>query len=438
MPKPPQPVTPPTFGRFEEIADDTWRVVKRATKRVAPLFALTLSVHGVMPTEVLAQRVPPPTHRGTGGASDLSAQNGSTRPAGRRLARSSAFGALSGAILGTGFYFMSDRGARSNGCQPLDCAIPFLTLSGAIAGLFIGREREAQQRALAPRAGESISFSLAEARVLAAPSYIDVRDSLLAVVSDSGAQLFSAAASPKALRRRAGGLSAMRQVAIAPDRGTILLGTGSALWEANLLSGPATRLADGAVDALATSRDAVLSASGKRLRFTSGVGAASRSDSLELSQAITAIAHDETASAWWVATDSQIVQVSSTEGRLTLTSKVLSLPAGARAIATNGEWIAAALGDAGVIAWRRDGAAADTQNAVRVENEPRFAYDLAFLDGVLYVAGGVDGVFQLSLTPTPRVVGSSRQVRFATTVRAGNGVLWVGDRNRISVVRVTP
>ena len=262
MPKPPQSVMPPTVPRFDSKAGDAWRVVKRVTKRVAPLFALTLSVHGVMPTEVLAQRVPPPTHRGTGGASDLSAQNGSARPAGRRLARSSAFGALSGAILGTGFYFMSDRGVRSSGCQPLDCAIPFLTRSGAIAGLFIGREREAQQRALAPRAGESISFSLAEARVLAAPSYIDVRDSLLAVVSDSGAQLFSAGASPKALRRRAGGLSAMRQVAIAPDRGTILLGTGSALWEANLLSGPATRLADGAVDALATSRRPVLYAGG--------------------------------------------------------------------------------------------------------------------------------------------------------------------------------
>jgi len=391
------------------------------------------------PTMGAAQGVPRgTTPAGLGRGTGSTAPTGDARPNGRRLLRSSAFGALSGSILGMGFYFLSDRGARSSGCQPLDCALPFLTASGAIAGLFIGRELDSQQRALAPRAGTSIDFAFTEARVLAAPSSIDVRDSIIAVVSDSGAQLFSAGAQPKALRRRAGGLSAVRQVAIAPDRGTILLGTGSALWEANLLSGPATRLADGAVDALATSRDAVLSASGRRLRLSTGTGAGARSDSLEMAEQVTAISYDETAGAWWVATDSQLVQVTSEVGTLALTKSRVSLPASARAIATNGDWIAAALGDGGVIAWRRDGFADGAVNAVRVQQEPRFAYDLAFLDGVLFVAGGVDGLFQLSLTPTPRVVGSSRQVRFATTVRAGNGVLWVGDRGRESVVRVTP
>ena len=130
---------------------------------------------------------------------------------------------------------MSERGERSSGCQPLDCALPFLSVSGAVAGLFIGRELDAQRRALAPRAGESIEFGFTEAKLLAPPSFIDVRDSLIAVVSDSGAQLLSALPQPKALRRRATGLSAMRQVAIAPGRGTLLLGTGTALWETNLV-----------------------------------------------------------------------------------------------------------------------------------------------------------------------------------------------------------
>ena len=411
--------------------------------RYASLIAVVATVCIGVPAACSAQGVTQEVTRGSprpaglGGATGSTVQGGA-RPNGRRLLRASAFGALSGSILGMGFYFMSDRGNRSSGCQPLDCALPFLSASGAIAGLFIGRELQSQQRALAPRAGASIDFSFTEARVLAAPTYIDVRDSLIAVVSDSGAQLFSAAPQPKALRRRAGGLSAMRQVAIAPGRGTILLGTGSALWEANLLSGPATRLADGAVDALATSRDAVLSASGRRLRLASGTGATALTDTLELADPIIAIAYDETARAWWVATDAQIVQVTGDAGTLALTKTTLALPASARAITTNGEWIAAALGDAGVIAWRRDGLSGAAADPVRVQQEPRFAYDLAFLDGVLFVAGGVDGLFQLSLTPTPRVVGSSRQVRFATTVRAGNGVVWVGDRNRLSVVRVVP
>lgn len=369
---------------------------------------------------------------------ELSSSTLGRRASGGTLARSSAFGALTGSILAMGFYFMSDRGERSSGCQPLNCALPFLTSSGAIAGLFVGRELDAQRRAFAPRAGESIDFGFAEARLLAPPTFIDVRDSLIAVVSDSGAQILSATVAPKALRRRANGLSAMRQVAIVPGRASLVLGTGTALWETNLIAGPASRLADGPVDAIATSGDAILSASGRMLRLRTGMGDQTRVDSLEMSQPISALAYDSVARGWWVATDSQVVQLSTTDGKLAATSVRLALPASARAVVTNGEWIAAALGDEGVIAWRRDSLTATGGPAVRVTQEPRFAYDLAFLDGVLFVAGGVDGLFQLSLTPVPRVVGSSRQLQFATTIRAGNGVLWVGDRNRQSVVRVTP
>ena len=240
------------------------------------------------------------------------------------------------------------------------------------------------------------------------------------------------------MRRRANGLSSLRQIAIIPARSSLILGTGNALWEANLISGPASRLADGPVDALAASSDAMLSASGRRIRYRTGSGDALRVDSLEMTQSVSAIAYDSVAGAWWVATDSQVVQVTSNNGKLATTTIVLALPAAARSIATNSEWIAAALGDEGVIAWRRDALSGGVITPARITREPRFAYDLAFLGGALYVAGGVDGLFQLSLTPTARVVGSSRQLQFATTVRAANGVLWVGDRNRKSVVRVTP
>ena len=372
------------------------------------------------------------------GPSSMTPPNNPRRPAGGTLARTSAFGALSGSVLAMGYYFLSEKGTRSSGCQPLDCALPFLVTSGAIAGLFIGRELDAQRRAFAPRAGEVIEFGFGEGRVLAPPTFIDVRDSLIAVVSDSGVQLLSATPSPKALRRRANGLSALRQVAIVPSRGSLVLGTGTALWEASLLAGPATRLSDGPVDALAASGDAVLSASGRRVRVRFGAGDAARSDSLELPQPVSSVAYDSVARAWWVATDSQVVQVTSNDGKLALTTVSMALPATARAIATNAEWIAAAMGDEGIIAWRRESLGGGVIASVRVANEPRFAYDLAFLGGALFVAGGVDGLFQLSLSPEPRVVGSSRQLQVATTVRAASGVLWVGDRNRMSVVRVTP
>jgi hypothetical protein len=357
---------------------------------------------------------------------------------GKALAKGAIIGGLAGAVLGGAFYYLSDAGTRSNGCEPLNCALPFLTVSGAIAGMFIGRELDAKRRAFAPRSGESMEYGFAEVGILGAPTYLDVRDTLLAVVSDSGTQLLSAGVTPKALRRRASGLSTLRQVAIMPERGTLAIGTGTALWEAGILTGLATRLADGPVDALATSPNAILSATGNKLRLRTGTGESARVDSTTMPQLVSALAYDSIARAWWVSTDSQVVQVKSVDDRLTVTPLVLALPAAARAIATNGEWIAAALGDEGIIAWRRESLTGGVVTPVRVTQEPRFAYDLSFLGSSLFVAGGVDGLFQLALEPTARVIGSSRQVQFATSVRAANGVLWVGDRVRMSVVRVTP
>lgn len=361
------------------------------------------------------------------------------KASGGTLLRTSLIGALSGTVMAMGYYFMSEKGERSSGCQPLDCAMPFLAGSGAIAGLFIGRELDTQRRAFAPRAGETIDFTFAEAATLSPPTYIDVRDSLVAVVSDSGAQLFSAAPSPKALRRRANGLSALRQVVLVPSRNSLVLGTGSALWEVNQVAGPASRIADGPVDALAASPSgALLSAHAQTIRLRSGFGEMATTDSMTMPSTVTAVAYDSVAQAWWVSTDSTLVQVTDASGKLAATAIRLILPASARAITTNANWIAAALGDEGIVAWRRSNLTSNSNEPVRVTNEPRFAYDLAFLGEALYVAGGVDGLFQLSLEPMARVVGSSRQLQFATSVRAGNGVLWVGDRNRQALVRVVP
>ncbi len=360
-----------------------------------------------------------------------------TKGTGVRLGRFSLIGAASGSALALGYYFISARGQNAGGCRPFSCALPFLSLSGALSGLFIGSELNAQRRAATPRAGANFLFTISEASILAAPNAFDIRDSLLAVVSDSGAQLLAAGVTPKALRRRAAGLSNLRQVVIVPRSGSLVLGTATALWEASLLSGPASRIGDGPIDALAASDDAVLSASGKRLQLRRAAGASARIDTLALATTITAAAYDARARAWWIGTDSTLVNVTSSDAGLRV-GLTLRLPAAARSIAVGADWVAVALGDQGIVAWRRETLGAPTSIPVRLVGEPRFAYDLAFLDGTLFVAGGVDGLYRVSLSPTPQVLGSSRQFPFATTVRAESGAIWVGDRIRKAVIRVTP
>ena len=359
-----------------------------------------------------------------------------TRSNGAQLGKYSLVGAASGGLLGLGYYFMSEQGNRAGGCRPFSCAMPFLVLSGALSGLFLGSELSAQRRAETPRAGESFAFTFSEAGVLSAPTAMDVRDSLIAVVSDSGAQLLSAVIAPKALRRRANGLSNLRQVAIVPRIGTLVIGTGNALWEASLGTGPASRIGEGPIDALASSSDAIVSASGRRLQWRSGNGAAERRDSIDLPSPISALAFDSAAGTWWAGTDSLLVQVLTSDAGMRV-GLTLAVPAAPRSITTNDQWVAAALGDEGIIAWPRTALSASAV-PVRLAREPRFAYDLAFLNGTLFVAGGVDGLYRLSLSPAPTVLGSSRQFPFATSVRAAGGMIWVGDRIRRSVIRVTP
>lgn len=354
-----------------------------------------------------------------------------------RAALYSALGAATGGALAMGYYFMSERGDRAGGCRPFNCAMPFLVVSGAISGLFIAKEVDAQRRVDAPRTGESFTFAFADAATLAPPIAIDVGDSLVAVVSDSGAQLFSVAPAPKALRRRAAGLSSLRQVVILPSSQTMVLGTGTALWETALVTGPATRIGDGPIDALSASKDGVMSAVGPRIRLRRGSGTTQRVDSLQLEGPVSALAYDETSRDWWISLDTAVVQIVADDAGLHV-GKSFAVPSTARSIATNGQWIAAALGDAGVIAWRREAIGGAAPTAIRVAQEPRFAYDLTFFNDDLFVAGGVDGLFRLSLSPVSRVVGSSRQFPFATTVKSQGGFVWVGDISRRTISRVTP
>jgi hypothetical protein len=399
------------------------------TARLSPALRAALLV-GVLAIPVAApvlaaqtRQAPPPRRSlGPGG--------------GARLLKNTLVGALGGTALAMGYYAMSEKGDRGGGCEPLSCALPYLSVSGALAGMFIGREKEAARRAESPRTGSSFEFNVAQAETRGAPNALDVRDSLVAVVTDSGTQILSATARPVALRSRAAGLSNLRQVAILPSKGSVLLGTGTALWEASLASGPASRIADGPIDALAASDDAVLAARGSMLRLRRGAGASERVDSLDMGALVGAVAWDATGSTWWVATDSAIVQVTGTNGLQR--GVTLRTPAAARSVTTHAGWVAAALGDEGVIAWRRDAVASGGGTPVRLSGEPRFAYDLAFLGDELFVAGGVDGLYRLRLAPDAAVLGSSRQFPFATTVRASGGALWVGDRTRKAVVRVVP
>lgn len=350
--------------------------------------------------------------------------------------RYGALGMLVGAVLGAGNYVLSDRGRMASGCKPLDCALPFLMVSGGFSGLFLGRELDVRRRALAPRAGEVLAYRSAGAPLPADAAWLDVRDTLVAVATDSGAQLLASGPPPVALRRRGVGLPGMRRVALRPEAGTVVFGTATALWETPLVAGPAARLGSGAVDALAVADGWVASASGalvqfRRGRAAGGDGTDGLADTVRLPAPVEALHHDAPSGAWWAAAGGALYRVAPGGGA---PARVTALPGSVRGVASTGAWVAMALGDGGAAVWPREALGGEPRV---VRGAVRFAYDVALEGTTLFVAGGADGVWRVALGgAVPVVEGSIRQVQFASQVRVAGGAVWVTDRDAQRVVRL--
>lgn len=346
-----------------------------------------------------------------------------------------------GGLLALGYYKMSDGGKQSGRCEPWNCALPYLTISGGIAGLFFAQEAAARRRAELPRAGDALTFRFTEVGLPAAASAIDVSDSIVAFATDSGAQVLNSASRSVPLRRRGAGLSNLRSVAIgtpaASTEPRLFIGTGTALWETPLTTGLLARVMDGPVDALGAHADVVVAAFGSTVRIRHTVNGVARLDSVDAGQAITAARYDAVSRGWWLTSDSALFELTVTDAAPTLVQRA-TFTGVARAVASSPSWVAVALGSDGLAIWPRTSLGGGVITPIVLRGEPRFAFDLAFLGDDLFVAGGVDGVTRVQLSPGARVVGSSRQAGYATTIVADDGALWVGDRSRNRVLRIVP
>lgn len=350
--------------------------------------------------------------------------------------RYSIVGSLVGAALAGGYYVASDRGERAGQCDPKGCALPYLAVSGAITGLFLARDIDAQRRADRPRAGTLERLPVFLSALPSMPLSMATRDSMVAVLSDSGVSLYAAVRPPRALQRRATGLSGLRMVEFAPGNEALLIGGQSALYAVGIMAGPARRTLSGEITALAVSDSGWLAARGRTLVVEYRQGGVLTRDSLDVGESVGAAVYDAPTASWMIGTDSALIRVAVRNGALVQTGRWPSTGP-IRAIAAKAQWIATAEGNAGVTVWQRDLMTAGVLAPQRVPDGPQFAYDLTFSDAELFVAGGTDGLFRIALDAAAQVRSVSKELPFVTLVRMGtDGVLWAGDRARAAVVRV--
>lgn len=359
--------------------------------------------------------------------------------------RYSLLGALVGSALATGYYAISDPAdRRDQGCKPWSCALPYLAGSGALTGLFLSRELAIQRQANIPRLGAREKASFTSAPVVGVAGSIAVRDSLVAVLSDSGVTLYAAGARPTALRRRGAGLAGVRQVAL-PSTDRLVLGSASALYSGNSEAGTFTRLLPGPVSALAStptatgSRPSWLVARGRVVQLvTAGVegNAVSVGDSLMIEATARIAAHDAGADRWWIGTDSTVIEVLATNGVLR-TGRRLMAPAPVHALAASADYVAAALDDQRLLVWSRRALDQEAYAASVLDLGSAYPYDIAFRGRDLLVAAGTEGLLRVGIEPTLNVRAVVAELPFVTlvTVDAQQRV-WVVDRNKRALLEV--
>lgn len=358
--------------------------------------------------------------------------------------RYSLIGALVGSALATGYYAISDQGDGAQGCKPWSCALPYLAGSGALTGLFLSRELAIQRQANIPRLGAPEKATFASAPVVGAAGGIAVRDSLVAVLSDSGVTLYAAGARPTALRRRGAGLGGVRQVAL-PSVDRLVLGSTSALYAGSSEAGTFSRVLPGPVSALAGTtmrpgaRPSWLVARGRVVQLVTAAAEGNGTtvgDSLIIDATARVAIHDATGERWWIGTDSTVIEVVAANGALRVGRRLVT-PAPVHALSASADYLAAALDDQRLLVWSRRALDQEAYTASVLDLGSAYPYDIAFRGTDLLVAAGTEGLLRVGIEPTLNVRAVVADLPFVTlvTVDAQQRV-WVVDRNRKALLEV--
>jgi hypothetical protein len=404
------------------------RSLRTAAARIAAVLALAST--GVAPAIAAQPRVGAPA---------------SSNAAEGRLPRKILYSVV-GAVLGTGMYYAYDRmslgGERGNGCAPDSCALPYLSLAGALAGFFAGYERD-QSYALRYRYGTPVEFATSTLSLRGEQVSLAVGDTLVAVAGSEGVHVIGTGGPRlRSVALRAAGFSGLSAVAFA--EGGQRLGVASAQSVALLppVSGRGVLARERGAEVLVATAGGLFVGEGATLEWIPdgmagdsvgpwagiSLGAPIRSGRVGPSGALT-----------WFATDSGVVAVRPTADAPEVVRRVPTpFPARAVALSPDQRRLAVALGNRGlaVYAVSADGSVAGTP--LRWEGA-QYAYDVAWLGGDLFVAAGTEGLYRLSVSED--AVNASelaRDVGFPTALERRGSELFLLDRSAGALVRVEP
>jgi hypothetical protein len=345
--------------------------------------------------------------------------------------RSLVFG-IAGAVLGglAAFAFSKGSGGqRSVGTIAVGAA------AGGLAGFFVGRQID-ERRAIAFHGTPQLRIPNVGIDLEGEPSVLAYRDSVTAVGSSTGVQMFADVDSRLVLvSHRAAGLHGVDALDISPGSKWLAIGSRAGLYLYPPSRGPGILVRRASVNAIAAAETRVFVALDNRVESVPV-----RADSVRdypgstLDAPIRDLQIDEARAVLWASTDHSLVALRIAGDSLV---KIGSVPlAGSGLRFTIQQSLAVvAMGEKGVALFD---IADPTQPKLKtVWTASHFAYDVSVDGARLYVAAGPEGVYLVDLSgDAPRTIGLARSLGFASAIVSGDGRTFILDRRANALRRI--
>lgn len=345
-----------------------------------------------------------------------------------------AVGAAAAAAVSGVYAFTENENSSPGQCTSGSCVLTIATASGALVGFMIGKEfdqlhtlRYRGGTPLYPR-GESIGLS-GDVFVLA------VRDTMVAVAGRGGVQIVLSGSSLKLAEKRASGIRGITALDLVPGNGSLALGSPAGFYLYPPKTGPGMLLREGETATLVTTPERIYFSTGTRIE-SAPIGADTLRSwpGVEVGARPLASTFDDARGLLWVITDSTLLSYRPDGDSLAAVGRV-RLPARGRALAAEGALVAVSLGESGVALYDVSDAANPRERGRW--SGARYIYSVSIAGDRVFAAGGMDGVYLLSITSTGlQTFGLARELGFATLLTSRGPYTYMVDRTTNSLRRI--
>jgi len=344
-----------------------------------------------------------------------------------------ALGAATGAAVASLYAFTENDNSSPGQCTSGNCVLTVATMSGLLVGFMIGREFD-QLHALRYRGGVPL-YPRGDAVGLEGEAFVlAVRDTLIAVGGRTGIQIVSNGSTLRLAERRSGirGIVALDFI---PGVGSIAVGSPSGFYLYPPRTGPGMLLREGETSALVATPERIYFATGTRIESAPAAADTLRTwPGVDIGSKTQALTFDSDRALLWAVTDTLLLAFRP-EGDSLAAVGSTRLPGRARSVAARDQYVAVAMGESGVVLYDVSDPAQPRERGRW--SKARFAYSVSIAGDRVFAAGGLDGVYVLSITANGlETFGLARELGFATLLVSRGTRTYLVDRSTNSLRRI--